>query len=71
MLPSGVCSRAALSSRMSRTARNCDDPRRAEPIGVAAEVIRRTLDGRLKISPDGAVRTDERYLLIGRAGVTP
>jgi two-component system, oxyanion-binding sensor len=29
-------------------------------IGVAAEVIRRTLDG--------AVRTDERYLLIGRAG---
>jgi NitT/TauT family transport system ATP-binding protein len=38
-------------------------------IGVAAEVIRRTLDGRLKISPDGAVRTDERYLLIGRAGV--
>jgi NitT/TauT family transport system ATP-binding protein len=37
-------------------------------IGVAAEVIRRTLDGRLKISPDGAVRTDERYLLIGRAG---
>jgi two-component system, oxyanion-binding sensor len=38
-------------------------------IGVAAEVIRRTLDGRLKISPDGTVRTDERYLLIGRAGV--
>jgi NitT/TauT family transport system ATP-binding protein len=38
-------------------------------IGVAAEVIRRTLDGRLKVAPDGTVRTDERYLLIGRAGV--
>jgi len=37
-------------------------------IGVAAEVIRRTLDGRLKVSPDGAIRTDLRYLLIGRAG---
>ncbi|KAB2885105.1 MAG: ABC transporter substrate-binding protein [Pseudorhodoplanes sp.] len=37
-------------------------------IGVAAEVIRRTLDGRLKISPDGTYRASERYLLIGRAG---
>jgi two-component system, oxyanion-binding sensor len=37
-------------------------------VGVAPEVIRRTLDGRLKIAPDGTVRTDERYLLIGRAG---
>ena len=37
-------------------------------IGVEAEVIRRTLDGRLKVSPDGAYRTDARYLLVGRAG---
>jgi NitT/TauT family transport system ATP-binding protein len=37
-------------------------------IGVAPEVIRRTLDGHLKVSPDGSYRTDERYLLIGRAG---
>ncbi len=37
-------------------------------IGVAAEVIRRTLDGRLKVSPDGAIRTDPNYLLIGRDG---
>ena len=37
-------------------------------IGVDAEVIRRTLDGRLKIAPDGTVRTSERYLLIGRNG---
>ena len=36
-------------------------------IGVAPEVIRRTLDGRLKVSPDGAYRTDARYLLVGRA----
>jgi NitT/TauT family transport system ATP-binding protein len=39
-------------------------------IDVAAEVIRRTLDGRLKVSPDGLVRESERYLRIGRAGAT-
>ncbi len=37
-------------------------------IGVDADVIRRTLDGRLKISPDGEVRESERYLLVGREG---
>jgi NitT/TauT family transport system ATP-binding protein len=37
-------------------------------IGVAPEVIRRTLDGRLKVSPDGEVRESERYMRIGRAG---
>jgi NitT/TauT family transport system ATP-binding protein len=37
-------------------------------IGVAPEVIRRTLDGRLKVSPDGVTRTDANYLLIGRDG---
>ena len=37
-------------------------------IGGTAEVIRRTLDGRLKVAPDGTVRTSERYLRIGRAG---
>ena len=31
-------------------------------------MIRRTLDGRLKVSPDGATRTDANYLLIGRDG---
>jgi two-component system, oxyanion-binding sensor len=35
-------------------------------IGVEAEVIRRTLDGRMKVAPDGAVRVSDRYLLIGR-----
>jgi NitT/TauT family transport system ATP-binding protein len=37
-------------------------------IGVEADVIRRTLDGRLKVSPEGAYRNDNRYLLVGRAG---
>ncbi|MBR0829645.1 ABC transporter substrate-binding protein [Bradyrhizobium manausense] len=37
-----------------------------ERIGVDAEVIQRTLDGRLKISPDGALRESGRYLLVGR-----
>jgi NitT/TauT family transport system ATP-binding protein len=39
-----------------------------ERIGVAAEVIQRTLDGRLKVAPGGTVRESERYLLVGRAG---
>jgi NitT/TauT family transport system ATP-binding protein len=37
-------------------------------IGVEADVIMRTLDGRLKISPDGATRSSDRYLLVGREG---
>jgi NitT/TauT family transport system ATP-binding protein len=41
---------------------------RPERIGVDAEVIRRTLDGRLKISPDGSIRESSRYLLVGREG---
>ncbi len=36
-------------------------------IGVEAEVIMRTLGGRLKVSPDGRVRASDRYLLVGRA----
>jgi NitT/TauT family transport system ATP-binding protein len=39
-----------------------------EFMGVDAEVIRRTLDGRLKISPEGNVRESARYLLVGREG---
>jgi two-component system, oxyanion-binding sensor len=37
-------------------------------IGVAPEVIRRTLDGRLKVSPDGTFRSSHRYLMVGRRG---
>jgi len=36
-------------------------------IDVAPEVIRRTFDGRLKVSPDGTVRANDRYLLVSRA----
>ena len=39
-----------------------------ERIGVDAEVIQRTHDGRLKISPDGSQRESSRYLLVGREG---
>jgi ABC-type nitrate/sulfonate/bicarbonate transport system substrate-binding protein len=35
-------------------------------IGVDREVVRRTLEGRLKIAPDGTVRASDRYLLVGR-----
>jgi two-component system, oxyanion-binding sensor len=41
---------------------------RHDRVGLDAEVIRRVLDGRLKISPDGSVRESGRYLLIGREG---
>jgi len=36
-------------------------------IGVEAEVIQRTLDGRLKVSRAGEYRGDPRYMLVGRA----
>jgi NitT/TauT family transport system ATP-binding protein len=39
-----------------------------ERIGVDADVILRTLDGRLKISSDGTIRESSRYLLVGREG---
>ena len=39
-------------------------------IDVEPEVIRRTLDGRLKVSPQGEYRSDPRYLLVGRSGAT-
>jgi two-component system, oxyanion-binding sensor len=41
-----------------------------ERIGVDAEIILRTLDGRLKISPDGTIRQSSRYLLVGREGAS-
>jgi NitT/TauT family transport system ATP-binding protein len=49
----------------AETARILAQPER---IGVDAEVIQRTLDGRLKISPDGTIRESGRYLLVGREG---
>jgi ABC-type nitrate/sulfonate/bicarbonate transport system substrate-binding protein len=39
-----------------------------ERIAVDADVIQRTLDGRLKIAPDGMMRESSRYLLVGREG---
>jgi NitT/TauT family transport system ATP-binding protein len=42
-----------------------------ERIGVEADVIQRTLDGRLKVSPDGTMRESSRYLLVGRDAARP
>ena len=39
---------------------------RPERIGVDADVILRTLEGHLEISPDGTMRESSRYLLVGR-----
>jgi NitT/TauT family transport system ATP-binding protein len=41
-----------------------------ERIGVDADVILRSLDGRLKISPNGSMRESSRYLLVGREGAS-
>jgi two-component system, oxyanion-binding sensor len=69
---------AALIRAHDRAAQFIEDPNnraeaagilaRPERIGVTAEVIQRTLDGRLKISPDGTMRQSSRYLLVGREG---
>ena len=69
---------AALVRALARAAEFVEEPQhraeaarilaRPERIGVDAEVIRRTLDGRLKISPEGAIRENNRYLLVGREG---
>lgn len=62
-----ACARAAdfIEQNHAEAARILAQPER---IGVDAEVLQRTLDGRLKISPDGAFRESSRYLLIGRDG---
>jgi NitT/TauT family transport system ATP-binding protein len=39
---------------------------RPDRVGVDAELVRRTLDGYLKISPDGTMRQSGRYLIVGR-----
>jgi len=62
-----ACARAAdfIEQNHAEAARILAQPER---IGVDAEVLQRTLDGRLKISPDGTFRESSRYLLIGRDG---
>lgn len=67
---------AALVRAASRAAEFIEEPQnrseaarvlsRSEYVGVDADVILRTLEGRLKISADGAVRESSRYLLVGR-----
>jgi ABC-type nitrate/sulfonate/bicarbonate transport system substrate-binding protein len=69
---------AALIRAAFRAAEFIEDPKnraeaarilaQPERIDVDADVILRTLDGRLKISPDGARRESGRYLLVGREG---
>ena len=71
---------AALVRATSRAAEFIEQPQNrteaarllAQPdrVGVDADIIRRTLDGRLKISPDGTIRESGRYLLVGREGAT-
>jgi NitT/TauT family transport system ATP-binding protein len=67
---------AALVRAASRAAEFIEQPQnraevalvlaRPEYVGVDADLILRTLEGRLKISPDGTFRESRRYLLLGR-----
>jgi two-component system, oxyanion-binding sensor len=67
---------AALVRAASRAAEFIEQPEnrievaqvlaRPEYVGVDADVVLRTLEGRLKISADGSVRESRRYLLVGR-----
>src|SRR6204780_1448994 len=41
---------------------------RPERVAVDADLIRQTLDGPLKVAPDGTIRESGRYLLVGREG---
>ena len=41
----------------------------ASRIGVSADLVVRSLTGNLKIAPEGAIRADNRYMLIGGSAV--
>jgi two-component system, oxyanion-binding sensor len=66
-----ACARAAefieQPANRAEAARILAEPER---LGVNAVVIQRTLDGQLKISPDGTIRESSRYLLVGREGAS-
>jgi NitT/TauT family transport system ATP-binding protein len=67
---------AALVRALAAAADFVEDPRNlavtseivARRVGVEQELVERALTGHLKVSPDGAARTDERYLVVCRHG---
>jgi NitT/TauT family transport system ATP-binding protein len=71
---------AGLVRALERAARFVADPANHEEVAalvaaptrlaVAPETIRRTLAGRLRLAPDGEMRTSDRYLVIGRLGAS-
>jgi hypothetical protein len=73
--PGACCAVAALVRAAFRAAEFIEQPENraeaahilAQPdrIGVGAEIIQRTLDGRLKISPDGTVREAAAICCLG------
>jgi NitT/TauT family transport system ATP-binding protein len=42
----------------------------AQRIGVSADLVVRSLTGTIKIAPEGAIRADSRYMLIGGGGIS-
>jgi NitT/TauT family transport system ATP-binding protein len=68
---------SALIRALSAASRFVSDPNNlgamseamAKRIGVDADLVIRSLTGNLRISPEGAIRADNRYMLIGGEGV--
>ena len=67
---------AALVRALAAAADFVEDPQNltavsecvARRVGVESGLVERALTGHLKVAPDGAVRTDRRYLVVGRDG---
>ncbi|HWE20661.1 MAG TPA: CmpA/NrtA family ABC transporter substrate-binding protein [Hyphomicrobiaceae bacterium] len=71
---------ARLVRALERAAKFVADPGNHEEVAalvaaparldVSPEIVKRTLDGRLKLAPDGQTRASDRYLVIGRLGAS-
>lgn len=71
---------AKLVRALSRAAKAIEDVNQRDDVcallaaphrlDVTADAIRRTLDGRLRVSPQGVQREDNHYLIVGRDGAS-
>ncbi|MBI4724549.1 MAG: ABC transporter substrate-binding protein [Rhodomicrobium sp.] len=60
-----VSAAAVFASQPANWEACCERLSAKDRIGASPELIKRTLSGSLKVSPDGTVRTDDRYLMLG------
>jgi two-component system, oxyanion-binding sensor len=60
-----VSAAAVFASQPKNWATCCERLSSPDRIGAGAHLIKRGLSGTLKVSPDGILRTDDRYLIFG------